>query len=76
MVDAHLDPHALGYWLGNVYGVAGVWGQDDPAAIEIYQLSIENWCPDRATLSDEIRRTPPRAAVRWGCTMRAHADGY
>jgi predicted Zn-dependent protease with MMP-like domain len=57
VVDEHLDPHALGYWLGNVYGVAGAWGQANPAAIEIYQLNIENWCPDRATLAEEIRRT-------------------
>ena len=57
MVDAHLDPHALGYWLATCTASAGVWGQVDPAAIEIYQLNIENWCPDRATLSDEIRRT-------------------
>jgi predicted Zn-dependent protease with MMP-like domain len=57
VVESHLDPHALGYWLGNVYGVAGAWGLDNPAAIEIYQLNIENWCPDRATLTREIRRT-------------------
>jgi predicted Zn-dependent protease with MMP-like domain len=52
-----LDPHALGYWLGNVHGVPGTWGGMNPAAIEIYQLNIENWCADRATLSEEIRRT-------------------
>jgi tetratricopeptide (TPR) repeat protein len=57
VVESHLDPHALGYWLGNVYGVAGVWGLANPAAIQIYQLNIENWCPDRAALSGEIRRT-------------------
>jgi predicted Zn-dependent protease with MMP-like domain len=57
VVGAHLDPHALGYWLGNVHGVPGGWGGINPAAIEIYQLNIENWCGDRATLSEEIRRT-------------------
>jgi tetratricopeptide (TPR) repeat protein len=57
VVDSHLDPHALGYWLGNVYGVSGGWGQATPAAIEVYQLNIENWCRDREGLSDEIRRT-------------------
>lgn len=78
VVDAHLDPHALGYWLGNVYGVAGVWGQDDPAAIEIYQLNIENWCPDRATLSDEIRRTVLHEVGHAVGMDHAelHADGY
>jgi tetratricopeptide (TPR) repeat protein len=57
VVESHLDPHALGYWLGNVYGVTGVWGLANPAAIQIYQLNIENWCPDRAALSAEIRLT-------------------
>jgi predicted Zn-dependent protease with MMP-like domain len=57
VVGAHLDPHALGYWLGNVHGVPGGWGGINPAAIEIYQLNIENWCGDRVTLSEEIRRT-------------------
>ena len=57
VVESRLDPHALGYWLGNVYGVTGVWGLANPAAIQIYQLNIENWCPDRAALSQEIART-------------------
>jgi tetratricopeptide (TPR) repeat protein len=57
VVESHLDPHALGYWLGNVYGVTGVWGLANPAAIQIYQLNIENWCSDRAALSAEIRLT-------------------
>jgi tetratricopeptide (TPR) repeat protein len=57
VVGSRLDPHALGYWLGNVYGVSGVWGLANPAAIQIYQLNIENWCPDRAALSREIERT-------------------
>jgi tetratricopeptide (TPR) repeat protein len=57
VVGSRLDPHALGYWLGNVYGVTGVWGLANPAAIQIYQLNIENWCPDRAALSREIRST-------------------
>jgi tetratricopeptide (TPR) repeat protein len=78
VVGSHLDPHALGYWLGNVYGVAGAWGQPNPAAIEIYQLNIENWCGDRAALSDEIRRTVLHEvghAVGMGHAA-LHADGY
>ena len=78
VVDSHLDPHALGYWLGNVYGVASAWGQANPAAIEIYQLNIENWCHDRATLSDEIRRTVLHE-VGHAVGMdhpTLHADGY
>jgi len=76
--DRHLDPHALGYWLGNVYGVAGGWGQLNPAAIEIYQLNIENWCRDRAALSEEIRRTVLHE-VGHAVGMdhpTLHADGY
>jgi len=57
VAESHLDPHALGYWLGNVYGVTGAWGLPNPSAIEIYQLNIENWCRDRAALTREIRRT-------------------
>jgi tetratricopeptide (TPR) repeat protein len=57
VVSSHLDPHALGYWLGNVYGAAGGWGQVNPAAIEIYQVNIENWCRDRSALFEEVRRT-------------------
>ena len=55
--EDRLDPHALGYWLGNVYGAAAGWGETTPAAIEIYQLNIENWCADRGGLIEEIRRT-------------------
>jgi predicted Zn-dependent protease with MMP-like domain len=78
VVDSHLDPHALGYWLGNVYGAAGGWGHVNPAAIEIYQLNIENWCRDRAALSDEIRRTVLHE-VGHAVGMdhpTLHADGY
>lgn len=78
VIDRHLDPHALGYWLGNVYGVAGGWGQLNPAAIEIYQLNIENWCRDRAALSEEIRRTVLHE-VGHAVGMdhpTLHADGY
>ena len=57
VADDHLDPHALGYWLGNVYRTAPTWGYINPAAIEIYQLNIENWCGDRGALVEEIRRT-------------------
>ena len=57
VVEDGLDPHALGYWLGNVFGAAGAWGEANPAAIEIYQLNIENWSADRDGLFEEIRRT-------------------
>jgi len=78
VVSSHLDPHALGYWLGNVYGAAGGWGQTNPAAIEIYQLNIENWCRDREALSDEIRRTVlHEVGHAVGMDHAAlHADGY
>jgi tetratricopeptide (TPR) repeat protein len=78
VVESHLDPHALGYWLGNVYGAAGVWGQVNPSAIEIYQLNIENWSPDRAVLAGEIRRTVLHE-VGHAVGMdhpTLHADGY
>jgi len=78
VVEDHLDPHALGYWLGNVYGAAGVWGQANPAAVEIYQLNIENWCADRRGLVEEIRRTVlHEVGHAVGMDHESlHADGY
>jgi len=78
VASARLDPHALGYWLGNVYGVSGSWGEVNPSAIEIYQLNIENWCPDRTSLTDEIRRTVlHEVGHAVGMDHAAlHADGY
>lgn len=53
-----LDPHALGYHFSNPYGISTGWGSDGPPdAIEIYQLSIENWCDSEPVLRREIRRT-------------------
>jgi len=59
VVEDHLDPHALGYWRGNPYGVprGGLGADNVGAAIEIYQLNIENWCGDEGQLRAEIRRT-------------------
>jgi predicted Zn-dependent protease with MMP-like domain len=59
VAEDHLDPHALGYWRGNPFGVpGGHLGGDDPgAAIEIYQLTIENWSGSEESLREEIRTT-------------------
>ena len=69
VVEAHLDPHALGYWLGNVYGVAGGWGLTNPAAIEIYQLTSRIGAGTGPRSS--ARSGAPssmRWATRWGWT--------
>lgn len=59
VVEDHLDPHALGYWRGNPFGVSdsSLDGLSPGAAVEIYQLNIENWCADEARLREEVRRT-------------------
>lgn len=58
IVEDGLDPHALGYHFSNPFGLAGTWSLDgNPDAVEIYQLTIENWCGDETALRDEVRRT-------------------
>ncbi len=59
------DPHILGCYFSNPLGLPwafsaerGVGIQNEPPdAVEIYQLIIETWCPDEATLRREIRTT-------------------
>lgn len=59
VAEDHLDPHALGYWRGNPYGVPGgdLGGEEPGAAIEIYQLTIESWSGSESTVREEIRTT-------------------
>ena len=59
IVEDNLDPFALGYHFSNPLGLPhSGWARGSvPDAIELYQLSIENWCGSEARLRDEIRRT-------------------
>ena len=59
IVEDHLDPFALGYHFSNPLGLpgSGYATHSVPDAIELYQLTIENWCGTEAELRQEIRKT-------------------
>jgi len=54
-----VDPHVLGLWTQSPAGTGGIEALGDGGfdAIELYQLNIENVCPDLRALHREIRST-------------------
>ena len=57
--DNGIEPDVLGLWIQSPAGTGGIMALGDGGldAIELYQLNIENVCPDLRSLHREIRRT-------------------
>ena len=57
--ESGIEPDVLGLWIQSPAGHGGITALGDGGldAIELYQLNIENVCPDLRSLHHEIRRT-------------------